>query len=388
MKRRCLLAGVGSLLVGGCATFDRPDTDSPHTEFVRSDDWPTVGYDRARTGVSPQSEPIELSTTRRWTVDLGSEIRATPLVRDGRVYVHDRGAGRMAAINERTGEKLWTRTVGGRNHLATPALDDDRIYLNSNGDWTVRALDAESGETEWTASTSAGSRSIACDDGMVIVGPNSEGGTLIGLEAADGAERWTVDVGTEVFSAPAIVDGIVYAGSTNGDVLAVDIDDGSERWRTNVEAGVVASPVVRHGSVYVSTQGGVVRALDRTNGDNQWSGRVDGMGYPTPAVDDDLLVAGTWIGGDVRAFDPRTGRERWRVPDLEPTYVTSPVIAGDRVYFGSDDGVHAVDRDTGDRITDLNGDANGGMQSSPSIVNDTVYIGDHEGTVHAISKTE
>lgn len=387
MKRRAYLAGTVPLLTAGCTSFARTDDSGP--PFVRTDDWPTDGYDLARTSVSPQSDPVSLSSDRRWSVDIGSEIRSTPIVVDGRVYVHDRGTGKTAALDEHTGEVLWKEFTGGRDHLAPPALDGDRVYLNGSGDRTALALDAETGETAWTFPTAHGSRSIAYADGTVFVGSDDEGGALIALEAETGREQWSVEVGSELFGSPAIVDGTVYAGSTNGFVLALDADDGTERWRFDANGGVVAAPTVRDGSVYAGTQSGIVHAIDRETGTEKWHSSTDGMLYPSPAVDDELLVVGTWNTGEVRAFDPHSGRERWHVPDLEQiVYVTSPVIAGDRVYFGSDDGLHAVDRDTGEHRETLQADAAGGMQSSPAIVNDTAYVGDNEGTVHAVSETE
>lgn len=389
MDRRQYLSGGFSLLTAGCTSFVRSDGTNP--PFDRTDEWPTDRYDLARTGVSPQSDPVSLAADRRWSVGTGDEIRATPLVVDGRVYVHDRRTVRTACLDEHTGDVIWKRHTVGRDHVATPAVDDERIYLNGSGDRTALALDAETGDTEWTFSSTHGSRSIACADGTVFVGSDDDGGRLIALEAETGTERWSVDIGGEIFSPPAIVDGTVYVGSTSSRVLALDVADGTERWRFDANGGVVGSPAVRHGRVYVGTQGGIVHALDRETGTERWRSETDDLGmlYPSPAVDDDLLVVGTWNTGQVRAFHPGSGREQWRVPGLEQVLdVTSPVIAGDRVYFGSDDGLHAVDRDTGEQLETLQAEVAGGMLSSPAVVNDTVYVGDGEGTVHAISNTE
>ncbi|PCR92522.1 hypothetical protein CP557_19470 [Natrinema ejinorense] len=389
MKRRAYLAGTLPLLTAGCTSLAEMNDSGP--AFVQTDEWPTDGYDLARTSVSPQSDPVSLSSGQRWSVEIGSEIRSTPIVVDGRVYVHDRGAGKTACLDEHTGEVLWKRSTGGRDHLAAPAVDGGRVYLNGRGERTALALDAETGDTEWTFPTTHGSRSIACVDGTVFVGSDDEGAALIALEAETGREQWSVDVGSELFGPPAIVDGTVYAGSTNSRVLALDADDGTERWQFDASGGVVAAPTVRDGTVYVGTQSGIVHALDRETGTEEWNSGAGelGMLYPSPAVDDDLLVVGTWNTGEVRAFEPHSGRERWRADDLKQiVYVTSPVIAGDRVYFGSDDGLHAIDRDTGEHREKLQADAAGGMQSSPAVVNDTVYVGDNEGTVHAVSKTE
>ncbi|WP_222916488.1 PQQ-binding-like beta-propeller repeat protein [Natrinema sp. SYSU A 869] len=343
MKRRGDIEGTVPILTAGCTSLAKTDSSGP--AFVQTDEWPADGYDVARTGVSPQSDPVSLSSDQRWSVEIGSEIRSTPIVVDGRVYVHDRGAGKTASLDEHTGEVLWKRFTGGKDPLAAPALDDERVYLNDSGDRTVLALDAETGDTEWTFSTAHGSRSIASADGTVFVG-SDEGAALIALEAETGRERWSVDVGSELFGPPAIVDGTVYAGSTNSRVLALDVDDSTEHWRFDASGGVVAAPTVRDGTVYVGTQSGIVHALDRETGTEQWRSNTDGLGmlYPSPAVDDELLVVGTWNTGEVRAFDPHSGREQWQVVDLEQVLsVTSPVIAGDRVYFGSDDGLHAVD---------------------------------------------
>ena len=62
-----------------------------------------------------------------------------------------------------------------------------------------------------------------------VVGPDEEeiyvgtgAGTVVALDAATGAIRWSVDVGAAVSTPPALAEGVLYAGTAAGTLVAVD----------------------------------------------------------------------------------------------------------------------------------------------------------------------
>jgi outer membrane protein assembly factor BamB len=116
----------------------------------------------------------------------------------------------------------------------------------------------------------------------------------------------------EQTSAPAIYDGVVYAGSANGRLYALDIASGVVLWRFDAGRPIDAPPSVADGSVCFGSSDGVLRCLDARTG-------AERMGF----------------------------RARSEI-------LSSPVIVGGAVYFSSsDDRLYAVSADAGQKIWSL-----------------------------------
>jgi outer membrane protein assembly factor BamB len=84
----------------------------------------------------------------------------------------------------------------------------------------------------------------------------------------------------------------------------------------------------------------------------------------------------------IRALDARTGKEAWRFP-TRARVDSSPVVAGGRVYVGSNDGnLYVLDAATGKKISEFN--AGAALTASPAIAAGKVVIGSQDGTVYAL----
>jgi eukaryotic-like serine/threonine-protein kinase len=96
------------------------------------------------------------------------------------------------------------------------------------------------------------------------------------FDASSGASLWSFATGGAVRSSPAIVDGVVYAGSSNGFVYAIDAatgtlyafraSSGRELWTSgwgNLTRGITSSPAVSGAKVYVGVRDGSLYAFGR-----------------------------------------------------------------------------------------------------------------------------
>ncbi|MFI9176100.1 protein kinase domain-containing protein [Streptomyces lincolnensis] len=119
--------------------------------------------------------------------------------------------------------RRWTHTTGDEVR-SSPTVVDGTVYIGSD-DCTVYALDAATGTPRWTHTTgSAVSSSPAVVDGTVYVGGYDK--KVYALDAATGTPRWTHTTGSAVFSSPAVVDGTVYVGGYDKKVYALDAATG------------------------------------------------------------------------------------------------------------------------------------------------------------------
>ena len=112
--------------------------------------------------------------------------------------------------------------------------------------------------------------------------------------------------------------------------------------------GPGASPVVYDGLVYFAQDDDLasfVVALDAKTGEQRWkTARPDMLaGYALPVLctangRTDLVVAGS---GKLKGYDPKTGEEIWK-DRVSGDYRSSPILAGEHLYFFSERGRGAI----------------------------------------------
>ena len=329
---------------------------------LEADDWPQWrGADRlgvwTETGIVNQL-PDQLRVA--WRVPIGSGYSG-PAVADGRVFVTDwaedprsrtmDGTERALALDEQTGEVLWTRewpttyrmlqasyAIGPR---ATPTVDGDRVYVvGATG--TLLCLDIATGELMWRT---------------------------------DYVEDYGTFVPTWGISSAPLVDGdrliALVGGEPDALVVAFDKHTGDELWRVLqvvgelgygqpviYEAGGVRQLIVWHPAALV--------ALDPETGDTYWEQPWEvgaGLSIATPVKSGDYLLVSHFLNGSMmmRLNHDRPaaemlwkGRSRTSLPDQTDglhALITTPVIAGDYVYgVGSYGELRGLDARTGERL--------------------------------------
>jgi polyvinyl alcohol dehydrogenase (cytochrome) len=262
----------------------------------------------------------------------------------------------------------------------------------------VAAFDRESGAERWRYRTAEppfngvgvwSSVSVDVDAGTVFVttgnnyteaaGPTSD--SIIALDLATGEPRWIrqvtegdvytvptpisddTDLGTNPILFEAEIGGVerklVGAGQKSGQFWVLDRETGEIVWQRAVSGG---SPLV----------GGVFNngAYDGTSiivaGNNGPGGREDedepAEGAPAEEPPPAVLMA----------LDPATGDIRWERP--LPGWVWAPITLGDGVGFvTADNQLQAFDTETGEELFHL--DTVGTISSAPVIAGDRVYFG-------------
>lgn len=92
----------------------------------------------------------------------------------------------------------------------------------------------------------------------------------------------------------------------------------------------------------------MVAAFDAASGKSLWRNRTKFAFAGGPAVDGDLLVAGT-LNGEVLAYDAGTGAERWNV-SVSAEVISAAGVALDTVVVRSNDGhLYGLDGTSGAR---------------------------------------
>ncbi|MFL5758918.1 MAG: PQQ-binding-like beta-propeller repeat protein [Thermomicrobiales bacterium] len=260
-------------------------------------------------------------------------------------------------------------------------------------------------------------------DGVAYV---SNGNRVLALDANTGAKRWESPIkGIQNYSqpapapAPAVIDGLVFVGSTDGTFHAIDAGTGVERWTYVAGHSITASPTVVDGVVYVSTGqteilddvlfftdqteilDDVLFALDERTGKQLWTFPMRGGLTSSPAFADGLVYVIGGMAANARpavfAVDAKTGTQRWAF-QAEGFVVGTPSIANGKVCFGDSTGTfYALAAGTGEVIWKITLDAvaltpdqpaipNQGGFTPAAIANGTIYVAGHNGVLYAFDE--
>ena len=93
---------------------------------------------------------------------------------------------------------------------------------------------------------------------------------VTGSNMSNGKLMWSYTTGGPVSSSPAVVNGVVYIGSSDGNIYALNATTGEKLWSYTTGGFVYSSPTVANGIVYVGSDDHNVYALNANTG-GRWS---------------------------------------------------------------------------------------------------------------------
>lgn len=167
----------------------------------------------------------------------------------------------------------------------------------------------------------------------------------------------------------------VFIGSQNEFLYALDPQTGAKKWEFKAKGNIQASPLVMGENLYIASEEGTVYKLDAKRGSLKKEFTFSsGPLRSTPVGEGDFIYYGS--GDGVYAIDVNADTLEWIFATSAPVY-SSPVIYDTLCLFGTNDGkVYAVDRiDEGDQVWEYNAGAGQQFHSSPAIGDTLLFIG-------------
>ena len=139
----------------------------------------------------------------------------------------------------------------------------------------------------------------------------------------------------------SIAEGRLFAASHKGDVTAFDVQTGKTLWRKKLKAPLSGGTAASADLVVVGSSNGHLFALAAADGQLRWDVQVKGEVLAPAAISEKLIAIRTG-DGKLRALAPADGHELWQqeqqVPKLSLRGTATPVISGDVVLCGFDNG--------------------------------------------------
>ena len=271
----------------------------------------------------PAAWPEKLAPKWKQTVGEGY---ASPVVGDGRVYVHSRQDPDevVTALDLATGKPVWTQrypasfnkskyaTEMSKGPFSTPLFANGRLFtLGSSA--VLTAFDAASGKVLWkkdwskeisTAKLFTGtSMSPIITDGLLIVHVgDDDAGAFRAFDPATGTEKWSLPGHGPGYASPVVT---TFGGTrqivtmTDKAVVGVEIATGKELWQ-------IAFPDEFNENIVTPVVAGDVLVVSGI--------RKGTLGYRIAKTGAKFTATQAWANADV------------------PMYMSSPIVDGTHVY--------------------------------------------------------
>jgi eukaryotic-like serine/threonine-protein kinase len=289
----------------------------------------------------------------QWKFQTGGAIAGAPAVTPSMVIVAGRGQS-VYALSRKNGAVVWsfetlptlTTPTEWNYFTASPVVTGDQVLVPS-GDGHLYSLDLPSGKKRWAFKTGDSLRATPLVVGDTIYQPSgddhvyalSSRGTLLWKFATAGV-NYDLSKGfirSDIFTRPALKDGLLIFGSRDANVYAVDVSRREKAWTFAYDSTWAMSTAIDEDSVFVGwSTNNKINALDLKTGKQKWEFDAGSHTYTTALVVNDALYFGS-ANGAVHALNKRDGSLKWRYSVGADIY-SSLVHDENSLYFGTDDG--------------------------------------------------
>ncbi len=177
--------------------------------------------------------------------------------------------------------------------------------------------------------------------------------------------KWKFKTGGPVVSSPVLADKRIYVGSSDHFLYALDAATGAVVWKLQTGSRVASTPAVAGGTVYVLGYDSTLYAANAATGAVTWKFKTGG----------EHRYTATHLHGNEPAAEA--------MPDPFDVYLSSPAVAGGKVYVGSSDGnIYALDAATGAVAWKF---ATGNVvHATPAIADGKVFVGSWDSYFYAL----
>jgi eukaryotic-like serine/threonine-protein kinase len=359
-----------SLILVVCAGIVAMAQETP------ADNWSQFRGNQQLTGVSQSRVPDSLK--QLWTYDAGDSIESSAAIVGSTVFVGSQ-KGELVSLSLDNGSVYWKFATGSPIGESSPAYASGVVYIGDLGGW-LNALNASDGKKLWAFKTNGEIKSSPVVVGdRVLIGSYDE--HLYCLSTKDGSLKWKFKTNGPVHSTPGISDGMAFIAGCDELFRAIRISDGKEVFNVSSGAYTGASPALRAGSAFYGTFDNEVLGVNLAERKIAWHYEHPQRKFPfysSAAVTSTRLV----IGGRDKMVHGLTlaGKAVWTFA-TRARVESSPAIAGDRVFVGSNDGrFYVLNLTSGAKLWEFN--AGAPLSASPAIANGRIVIGSQDGKLY------
>jgi len=346
------------------------------SSLIFAADWPQFRGPGGQGVSDEKTVPLTWSDTKnvRWKTAIPGRGWSSPVIQGERIWLttatEEGRSLRAIAVNVNTGaieqnveifQLKSPKLMNLKNSFAspTPVVEGDRVYLHFGAYGT--ACITQSGEIVWKTKLEydngqhgPGGSPIIYDDLLIVSCDGIEVQYVVALDKSTGKVRWKkTREGYQAYTTPLVVnlpsgDQVISPGAFQS--IAYEPRTGKEIWRVKYAEGFsnVPRPVYGHGLVFICTgfqEPSLLAVQPDGRGDVTKSKVVWKVDRAIPRTPSPLLVGNELYivtdNGIATCIDAKTGEELWRAR-VGGNHSASPVYAGGRIYFLSEEGESVV----------------------------------------------
>ena len=339
-----------------------------------------------------------------WSVSLPGRCVSGPIVAGDQVITTS-SSGRenerlhIWSVAAKSGEIRWHRSLWatGRTFChpltsmasPTPATDGTNIYalfasndlvcldVDGNVRW-IRALGAEHPQT--FDDRGLGSSPLLVDDTLVLQLECQGDSFAMGVDCQTGQTRWQIPLRSTInWLSPATfpATGTRLALLQTSDQLKIlDPRSGNVLAQYETPGSAIASPVARDGVIYMPSKGLTALRYEpvRNAPEFLWQEGRLGAQSSSPVVDGGKLFV-IRSPNILACGEAETGKELWRLRLEGKQFWATPILAGNRLYTVSADGIVQVVDVAGEKPQIIaKNEMNEEMLGSPAISDGAIYL--------------
>ncbi len=361
----CLLLSAFCLLPSPVAAQDTP-----------ADNWSQFRGNHSLTGVSQSAVPQTIK--QLWTYEAGDSIESSAAIVGSTVFVGSQ-KGELTALNLDNGAVFWKYSIDSPIGESSPAYSNGVVYVGDLGGW-LHAVNASTGKKIWAfkAGNEIKSSPVVVGD-RVLIGSYDQ--HLYCVSTANGSLLWKFRTNGAVHSTPSIAGDLAFIAGCDEFFHAVRITDGKEQFSVSSDAYTGASPALRGTSAYYGTFDNEVLMVDLAQRRVGWRYQHPQRHFPfysSAAVTASRIV----VGGRDKMVHGLTlaGKAVWTF-DTRARVESSPAIASERVFVGSNDGrFYVLSLNDGAKVWEFN--AGAPFSASPAIGRGRIVIGAQDGRLY------
>jgi outer membrane protein assembly factor BamB len=259
------LTDDGQLIVGG---YDgvlyslNPDNGQQNWKFEGSEDrYIAVPLANGEFIYAPSSDTdlytLDLKGNLQWEFSTEEALWGEPAT-DG-IVVYLPGMDHVVyALDAQTGSVIWQTEPLGGSVAGNPTLSPDgQLFVGTYAN-ELLSLDSENGQILWRMPAANWVWSGAAQDGETLYVGDVDG-NFLSVNADSGSIQWKIqpdpDNDSAIVEKPIVLNEIVYFTAENGTLYAVDAANGNQVWSREVGGKLFAGPKTAGETILVAPMG-------------------------------------------------------------------------------------------------------------------------------------
>lgn len=376
-RKNLFMLSTLALLLSSCSTFFDKDNTPPPAPLVSI-------HQEARV------QPIWFSST-----GAGSDseyLKLAPAINDQLIFTASK-TGIVTATDKNTGKTIWSMNANA-DLSGGVAADNTQVYIGTHHG-ELLALHQADGSLAWkTPVASEILAPVSAKNGVVLVKTIND--QITALSATDGHTLWHYQEAVPSLilrgsSSPQITGNSAVVGFENGKLLKMNLQTGSENWQQTIAdpegvfaiqrmVDIDADPIILGNHVYAATYQGQIAALDLSSGNQSWSHDISS--YSGIAADGRTVFVSD-AESHIWAFDAGNGAVKWQQEDLYARNITGPAVIGNYIVVGDAEGyLHWISKSDGHFVA-RSFTGNAGILATPVVKDDVVYVYTKDGHLAA-----